>query len=198
MILLVAVLLGVVTSGSMRLAYRPTPSAMRADEAPAAAASFPPAPSMTIPATATVFRGASGWQMSVSPRWRKFDIPDVDEEAAWATGGGSATFGNNINVVVEKSFVHVTLPAYLKLSVANLREIDATVTASEVYAAADHDYGRVQYTGTFDGTALDAVAYLVEIGDGWVVATFSTPKGALADYAPAVEPFLATLKASEI
>ncbi len=175
-----------------------TPGSSPGSSPASASRTFPSAPDRPVPADATVFRGASGWQMGVSPSWKKFDIPGFAEEAAWTTGGGTASFANNVNVVVEKPTVAVDLPAYVALSVANLRRsFDKTViVASGVYSAADHDYGRIQYTATINGTPLAGVGYAVKIESGWALATFVTPPGLFDEFGPQVEPFLQTLQAT--
>lgn len=159
---------------------------------------YPPAPSMTVPADATVYHGASGWQMSVSPTWTTRQITDSDEEAAWWTGGGTAHFLNNINVIVDSANQHMNLSAYVLANVAGLVQQGATVVESGALSNAGHDVGRIQYTGAFGGVKLDAVVYIASLANGWAIATFATAPGAIGEYAPSIEPFLATLQASGI
>jgi hypothetical protein len=134
--------------------------------------------------------------MEIAKSWKKFDIPGANAEAAWVTGGGSDSFANNVNVLVEKPTVQVGLQQYLLLSTTQIQRAypDAAVRSSAIVEVDGRQVGRIQYAGLISGVDLDAVAYVAQLDDGWAVATYVTPQGDLTEYAPEVEPYLATLR----
>jgi hypothetical protein len=156
---------------------------------------FDPAPDLHLPAGSETFDGKSGWTMQTSPDWVKFDIPSFEEEAAWATGGGTAGFGNNINVLVEKPSITVDFATYVTLSEQTLDRLGAKILRTDTFAAKGHDYGRVEYLFTTSGVKTHDVAYVSRASEGWSVATYSAVPETFASESAKVEPYLATMQA---
>lgn len=155
-----------------------------------------PAPDLPLPADAETFEGESGWLMEISPTWKEFDLPVVDEDAAWWLKGKQNPSGTSVNVLVEKPMMMLELPAYVELSAANLERIyDADVQEIGVFDAGDHQYGRITYVGNFSGEKIAGIAYLVQLPDGWVVATLASTPDLIEQYAVSTEPLMATLRA---
>lgn len=154
-----------------------------------------PAPELKLPDPATEATGDSGWTMQISKKWVEFDIPDFEEEAAWATGKGSDEFNNNVNVLTETPAISVSLPNYVKLSAANLTsDVDAEVVDSQTYDAGGRLYGRVEYKANISGIDVHSVVYIVKIDDTFILATYTATPKSFAEEAPKVEPYLATLQ----
>lgn len=164
------------------------------DESEGSGESLEPAPKLPLPQGSDTFNGKSAWTMQTSPDWVEFDIPGLAEEAAWATGDGVGNFGNNINVLTEKPAVTVDLPAYVDLSQQGLERLGAKIVSDDVYAAKDHDYGRIEYLLKTGKTRAHGVAYVSETPDGWVIATYSAAPSTFDRESPQVEPYLATVQ----
>lgn len=158
---------------------------------------IPRGPKFRLPPGAELFEGNRGWQMQTSSDWVKFDVPKFEEAAAWATGDGSTSFGNNINVLVEPKPVITDLPDYVKLDGQNIENLlDAKIVSTDVYRRDGRDYGRVEYTFTTQGIRVHGLQYIAEAGGGgWVIATYSATKATYDDEVRDIEPYLATLSA---
>jgi actin-like ATPase involved in cell morphogenesis len=144
------------------------------------------------PADAVPASGASGWTMGASPAWTAFDIPNVPEEAAWYTGGGTATFASNINVITESAPTVADMSAYLQLSQANLLAAipSATVIATSVIG----EQGRFEYIADFGSGDQYSLAYIVRVNGVFVIATYSASVDVAPGEVPTVEPYLSTLR----
>jgi len=187
-----------VTSGSVTTPQRPVTSGLApTSQGPvttgSAATPTTPAP---LPAGTTTFTGKSGWEMEVAKSWKKFDIPGFDEEAAWYIGG-DADPTSNINVLVEKPTIKVTMDRYITLSIAGITRAypDAIIKSSGIYSDDDREFGRIRYTATISGDKLAVDAYIAQLDEGWALATFATRPDSFDHDSVLVEPYLATLRA---
>jgi hypothetical protein len=164
--------------------------------APPSTSTLPAAPPMIVPEGSVPATGP-GWIMEISPEWPDVRTPPkAKADAAWATGGGTRGFGNNIVVLHESVPASVQLERYLTVSAERLPKLvpSAHVVSRHAYAAPGREYGRIEYTATLDGRRVHNVAYLARIGDGFVVATYSSLPKLFSVYAPKVEPYLASLR----
>ena len=134
----------------------------------------------------------SGWVLDAPPEWVSFDVDGV--EAAWAVGGGSDTFGNNVTVLVEKSPMS-TLEAYLTYS-AELSDValgaPTTVVSSEVVEGSDGELGRLEVTSQGD-EPLHVLSYVMETQEGFVSATYAATEDTYAGQVADIEAILQTL-----
>jgi len=134
----------------------------------------------------------SGWVLEAPPEWVAVDVDGV--EAAWAVGGGSDTFGNNVTVLVEKSPMS-TLEAYLNYS-AELSDValgaPTTVVSSEVVAGSDGELGRLEVTSQGD-EPLHVLAYVMETKEGFVSVTYAATEDTYAGQVADIEAVLQTL-----
>ena len=158
------------------------------------------APPVTFaaPTDGITFTGAAGWTLQISPTWTTFDVPNFQEEIAWATGGGEVGFGSNINVITETPSAELDLQAYLDLNLASLATIaPGQVVSSGLIAMPDgRTLARVEYTATF-GREIHFVVYMLKSQTSFVVATFGAPPDRFAAESPLVEPYLATLSPTQ-
>jgi actin-like ATPase involved in cell morphogenesis len=144
------------------------------------------------PADAVAVNGASGWTMGASPAWTAIDIPNVAEEAAWYTGGGSGGFANNINVITESSPATPDLGSYLQLSKDNL--LAAVPSATVIASTVSGEQGRFEYLADFGNGQGYYLAYIVQINGTFVIATYSASVDSAPGEVPLVEPYLSTLR----
>lgn len=158
----------------------------------------PPPVTFSAPTDGITFTGAAGWTLQISPSWTTFDVPNFQEEIAWATGGGEVGFGSNINVITEAPSADLDLQTYLDLNLAALATIaPGQVLSSGLIAMPDgRSLARVEYTATF-GREIHFVVYMLKSQTSFVVATFGAPPDRFAAEAPLVEPYLATLSPAQ-
>lgn len=153
-----------------------------------------PAPDLTVSGD-TLESSGNGWAMTVPTDWEESDFAP-QAEAAWYTGGGTATFGSNVNIGTETPGFDLDLRTYMQASERQFDNFDTSseILGNDVFAGEQGDYGRLEYTAKFNGLTLHGVAYVIKSGDTFIIATFIAPPERFATEAPQVEPFLATLR----
>ena len=134
----------------------------------------------------------SGWVLETPSGWVAVDVPGV--EAAWSVGDGSAAFGNNVTVVVEKSPMS-NLDAYLDYT-AELSDVAlgaaTTVVSSDIVPGSDGELGRLELTSAGD-EPLHVLMYVMETKEGFVNATYAATLDTYDGQVDDIEAVLKTL-----
>ena len=133
--------------------------------------------------------------MVAASAWTPLDVTGMGIDAAWATGGGTATFTDNVNVLVQE-VSGVGLDDYVTLSEQALRELDPemqVISFTVEQSAGGQPYGRMEYVADLGSGRLYFLATVVEVPTGFALATYSAAPEAAPAEVGTVEPYLVTL-----
>ncbi len=148
----------------------------------------------------TQFAGPSGWTMQVPDSWRATDGSVEGAEAAWYTGGGDASFANNVAVITDSSALNASLEAYVTDGATQIaRQVPGATVLDTAIVTTDTgaQYGRIHYTYTLSGVdgTIESIITTHHTSSQWLIGNFTALDTTFAGEVGTVEPYIATLTA---
>jgi hypothetical protein len=165
-------------------------------------------PNSPTPSTGTIvgatdgaaYTNDNGWTMQVPDGWT--EIPDASSkgaQAAWYTGQGSSSFGDNVSVQGVPSALDLTTKEFLVQLIGEVTSSypDATIDdLSVVTTDTGVEYGRIVFTYTTAGVKGQIKTMLTnrKTAAQWLITDFTATIGTFDGELPSVEPYIATLQ----